>query len=218
MEFLNKIADFLLSNSYSTRKKVAYLIFGIMVLWLGDIYFGFSEGYRINQKIERLDKIEKIKRDYQLSDTVKQQLDQLELSLFSERRIYDFLPFSESDNKSLASDSISTTHIIKTKPSANIIDPFWHIISSSFFFVLLAMMVPLAVFSEFNLNTLLGALFAEVLFVLLILFYSYALALIPIISPDAIWLNYGINFVIHLITVIPVYRAITKPKSLRKNK
>lgn len=213
MEWFDKILNFFVSSTHSFGKKAAFGLIILAGLWFSDWYTGFTKWYRIERKLEQIDKLEKIKKDYTLNDTIKIELYALEKEILEERRILDldYLPFLGPENTSTSSDTTYTIPNATKNPNTNIRNPYLHIVSSSFTFLLMFLTLPLTIFStKVSGNTILGLIAVEIILIFLIFIYSYSFGLIPIISKDNIWINYILNFILHWLSIILFAVLVTK--------
>jgi heme/copper-type cytochrome/quinol oxidase subunit 4 len=96
----------------------------------------------------------------------------------------------------------------------------WHTISSSFLFIIVLLILPFIPFTQKKIdwNLILGVIILMIPIAGLIWLYQFLLGLIPVIL-DKPWINYILNFVIHifsLLLIIGFFVSISQKKDNKK--
>ncbi len=195
---VEKLWDYLTNSANQTFGKLALIIFGIAALLSVDYFFRFSDSYIAEKKIEQIGKIQEIIKQDSLRVESKNELIRIENQVIARQGFWDFLTSliqsTTSSPKQKITAPIATKPIIKDHLSKTPqISLFWHIVSSSWPFILLIMIVPFTPFvpSGQDKITFTAVIAIEIVFILLSAFYSFILRFIPIFE-NTFW-NYALN-------------------------
>jgi len=106
--------NFLKDKTLSFSKK-SLILFGILLLIFAiDILFGFSFNYSINQRLTQIEKIENLKQNYNLNDTLLSELNIIEKKLITRFDYVKMLHFNEKKSKIDTETCIDTFVVLKT--------------------------------------------------------------------------------------------------------
>jgi hypothetical protein len=233
MSFINEIFDFLRDKTLTFSKKSLIIVGIIILVFLIDWLFGISFNYSINQKINQIEKIENIKINYALTDSLLGELNSLETKIINRIDYVKLVHFHDFKSKNQANRALVTIDTFKVKrdstqilhkvgPTPTVITNtpiqrnwIWDLITSTFFYliaILFLIILPFTQKSDFF-TTLLGS-FIVIVAIGLVCWLSYWIfSNIPtIIKP---WINYIINAIVHVAIVVIIayiYNALTEKK------
>ena len=188
------------SRSWTFRAAAGISIIGFLILT--DITLNFTYNISINNKIDQLEKIQTIKRDYK-SDSLKlRKIILLENKIINKEHYTEFLSrnLSNISFKPYIKDQKVNQSITDTKTTTKPIRSlFWMVLSSN---ILLAIILPFLILlpiynKESRTGTGILGWFASLIMIAaigtLITWIAYQ---IPLILDNPIW-NYVLNFLIH---------------------
>lgn len=239
MSYIDGIFDFLRDKTLTFSKKFL-IIFGIVLLVLiFDWLFGISFNYSINQRINQIEKIENMKLNFSLNDTVLSELNRLETKIidrFDYVKLIHFQEFKFKDKTIITSDTFNTLHKhnlitkkdtlqkfpnskITTTVSKRKVFPrnwIWDLVSSTFIYliiILFLIILPFTQKSEF-LTTLLGSIILIIAIGLFCWLIYWIFSNIPtIIRP---WINYTINAIVQIVIVIIIALIFSQQSKKKK--
>ncbi len=197
------------SKSWTFRAAAGISIIGFLILT--DITLNFTYNLHTNNKINQLEKIQKIKKDYQ-SDSLKlQKIVVLENKILNKEHYTEFLsrnlsnisfrPNNTDQNITQSENEIITTN----KPIRSV---FWMVLSSNY---LLIIILPFLIFLPiYNKQTrtgtgILGWFASLVMFGAIGSLVTWISYQIPIFWNNPIW-NYILNFSIHTLFLILIIK------------
>jgi hypothetical protein len=233
MSFINEIFDFLRDKTLTFNKK-SLIIVGIFILVFSiDWLFGISFNYSINQKINQIEKIENIKINYSLTDSLLGELNRLETKIINRIdyvklvHFHDFKSKNQStrapviiDTLKVKQDSTQILHKVRPTPTVTMNKPIhrnwiWDLITSTFIYmivILFLIILPFTQKSDFF-TTLLGSVIVIIAIGLVCWLSYWVFSNIPtIIKP---WVNYIINSIVHVTIVVIIayiYNTLTEKK------
>jgi len=219
MTIIDKIINVIFDKSKSIGLRSWVVFFSLIALFTVDYIVNFTYDIHVSYKLETLEKINNLKKEYKNDSLYTIQLANLETEYKDRKHYYDyahdysrrFLNFStslfKSDNKEIIKSQIKKATTI-TKTNNPIRSNFWMFVSSNFFFILLTLFIFITPIFSKELNTkesLLGLFIVFVIVICAMLFANWTAYLIPILFNNSIW-NYILNFVIHstIITIISI--------------
>lgn len=187
---LEEIIKYFLSFFKRQDGKRSYLGFGILItlILITNYFFGFSDQYKFEKKIENLKSIENLLADKKLDKNVAKYLKNKRNEIITE------IKFNENE-----------IYLTSQKEVKYFLDfrkfPLLHYLSSSWLFILLTIYFPISLSRR---NTVLpGTFFASRLLTIsvmsltvyvLSIIYASLLELVPIFSYKNLWINYVFNF------------------------
>ena len=209
-KILDRVIRFFENKSIHFGLRTSLFIISIFVLFVSDYYFDFTYDIHLNNKIEKLESINRLKKIYE-SDSLKlTELTELENRIYKRKHYSDRLRnldlnqiniFKKSETTEIKSPVIKNDKTIINKPIRSV---FWMVISSNYTFaIMLPVLILLPLFSKDarKKNAIVGwiaALIVIGIFGAITTWISYQ---IPLISENPTW-NYVINFIIHTIFLI----------------
>ena len=232
MDIFRDIIRFFTTKEFSFKSKLFGIIVVILAVFLIDDLLGFSFYYSNNQKIDHLTNIENLKNDCADNAELLIVLDDVEKKIINRKNVFEnFFDLFKSDKIDLKQPEIvvrvdtvyieikdtiiNTIEIIPTitEKQNEIRDniatdkksrsQLWHTISSSFLLILILLILPFIPFTQKKIdwNLILGVIILMIPIAGLIWLYQFLLGLIPVIF-DKPWINYILNFVIHIFSLL----------------
>ncbi len=193
---------------------VAYFIIGVTILICLNDITRFTYTYRTNNKVEILNKYEKLLGDTTLSADDKLKIRQQRNELINDKSKLAELPIiivnsikSNTDGnktKQVHTENKNTDNpkVIVKKPKRNL---FWHVLTSNLLLCVLLIIMPIIILAyEKKIEMLHIALiiFFEILIGLMIALMSYLTSFIPIFD-NVIW-----NYVLNIVVTVPIWTLI----------
>lgn len=222
MEFIYTIfKDFILNKSKSLGQRFGWFVLIIIGLFFADRITNFTYDVHVNNKINAIEKINQLKKEYKSDSAYITKLNYLENEYKGRNHYYDYCNsfFNSSvifiksifskDKKILEKSKKTKNKIINTN---HIRSDFWMILSSNFFFILACIFIILTMIFGKETNTKDAILGIILIFIILIVIMSVATwtaYLIPVFFNLPL-LNYILNFIIHSAFVILFTRMIIK--------
>jgi hypothetical protein len=213
MEYIIKLFENLIIDSSKTIGQKSWrLLLALLILSSLDCVFNFTYDIHITNKLETLEKINNLKREYKNDSLYTIQLSNLETKYKGRKHYYDyvndyyfrFLNFStslfKSDNKEIIKPQIKKANTITNNP---IRSKFWMFVSSNLNLIILGFIMIITIFvtTENKKTTILGILILLVLNILLMLLVNWLSYFIPIIYGKP-FINYIINFTINILIIV----------------
>lgn len=210
MDFLGKFTDYFLDNNKRFTDKLSLFVLIAIGFFSIDYFFRFSDSYITKNKIEQIEKIERLLAQDTIRAETKKDLVSIENEIISRKSLWtqigtysSFFSF-ESLNSILPTKSDTQTDINQpTKKSIASIDTrsaFFHNLTSGWIFWLMIIITPfIFIGNKLNGNAIIGALFMDFMCVLLAYLFAYWFAFIPIIWTPII--NYILNALLCLIII-----------------
>lgn len=231
---ISHILNFFTDKTRSIGSKSLFFIAVIFCFFAFDYFTGLTFYISTNSKLNQIETIERIKRDNPNDSKLSEELNKIELEILNRKSIRDYFSFFDFSNlnfiKSDSPESLDSLKRLRALPdTSNAIEQkskikevsseqvsgrrsnFVHILTSSYSFVILLVMIPFAFFAEKtrNRNYIVGVLFATMFILVLIWFFSYLFSLIPLLKYP--WVNYLVNFALHSLFLLFIF-AIGKNK------
>ena len=113
MSFLDSIFNFLRDKTLSFSRKSLIIFSVLLFIFFIDLIFGFSFNYSINQRLSQIEKIENLKQNYNLNDTLLSELSVIEHRLLNRLDYVKLIYFRESESENdnnLQCDSLLESH------------------------------------------------------------------------------------------------------------
>jgi hypothetical protein len=229
MEYLFKLIEkILIDKSKTIGQKSWRLLFAILILVSFDCAFNFTYDIHITNKLEKLEKVNNLKKEYKNDSLYMIQLSKLENKYRERKHYYDcasdyyfrFLNFSISlfqyDNNDIIKSQTKNDNTITNNP---IRSKFWMFVSSNLILIILGFMMIITMFvtKENKKATILGVLILLVLNISLMLIFNWLSYFIPIIYGKP-YINYIINFAINLLIIFGFVMLVIKNKNEVYNK
>jgi hypothetical protein len=217
IEGIKNIVELFLDKSKHWTLRAGVFISVIGVLFILDFTLDLSYNYYVSRKIENLEKIQILKKDYSAEALKLKKIQFLEEKIMSKKHYSEFIfpdfsfpdfPFSSLKNSTIAKTKdqnptkIVTPKIKTNKP--NIRSYFWMLLSSNYFFVIVFVVMiflPLTGKEQRTLKSISGWFAGLVVFSLIIIFVTWISFRIPLINNEPIY-NYILNFIIHTIFIV----------------
>lgn len=215
MTIIDKIINVIFDKSKSIGLRSWVVFLSLIALFTVDYIANFTYDIHVSYKLETLEKINNLKKEYKNDSLYAIQLSTLETEYKERTHYYDyahdyynrFLNFSislfKSDNKEIIKSQIKKANTITNNPMRS---NLWMFVSSNFFFILLTLFIFITPIFSKELNTkesLLGLSIVLVIVICAMLFANWTAYFIPILFNNPIW-NYILNFIIHttIITIV----------------
>jgi len=224
MEYIIKLFENLIIDSSKTIGQKSWrILLALFILSSLDCAFNFTYDIHITNKLETLEKINNLKKEYKNDSSYTIQLANLETRYKGRKHYYDylndyyfrFLNFStnlfKSDNKEIDKSQIRNDNTITNNP---IRSKFWMFISSNLILIILAIFMIIAMFvpAENKKATILGILILFILNILLMVLFNWLSYFIPIIYGKPVF-NYIINFGINIFIISAFVVWVIKKKN-----
>jgi len=206
----NSILNFFLDKSRSFGVKTALTISLIGLMFVVDFGLNISYNFSLNNRLSQLERIHKLKANYQ-KDTINfNHLLELEKEVINKKHYSDFLHFNTKAQKKVINiNTIDKNRINSKDVQYPPISTFWMVLSSSYgLLILMGVLLALPIFpnQKYEKNYFFGWLALNILWGSLIVLITLIAFQIPIIQNNPIynyWLNFGIHtFFIFILLVI----------------
>jgi len=204
-KLLDRILKFFENKAISFSKRTSIFIISVFVLIACDYFFDFSYDHHLNNKIEKLESINNIKKIYK-SDSLKlAELTELENRIFKRTHYSDRLRnldlsqiniLRKSDTTEIISPVIKNDSTTINKPIRSF---FWMVLTSGYFFIILIItliILPFRGYPHNELKNVLGSIAGIIIFIGVIGFLTWVAYTIPIISSNHPYLNYILNAIL----------------------
>lgn len=217
IEGIKNIVELFLDKSKHWTLRAGVFISVIGVLFILDFTLDLSYNYYVSRKLENLEKIQILKKDYSTDDLKLKKILFLEEKIMSKKHYSEFifpdLSFPDFSFSSLKNSTIAKTTdqnptkivIPKTKTNnPNIRSYFWMLISSNYLFVIvfvIMIFLPLTGKEQRTVKSISGWFAGLVVFSLIIIFVTWISFRIPLINNEPIY-NYILNFIIHTLFIV----------------
>lgn len=217
IEGIKNIVELFLDKSKHWTLRAGVFISVIGVLFILDFTLDLSYNYYVSRKLENLEKIQILKKDYSTDDLKLKKILFLEEKIMSKKHYSEFifpdLSFPDFSFSSLKNSTIAKTTdqnptkivIPKTKTNnPKIRSYFWMLISSNYLFVIvfvIMIFLPLTGKEQRTLKSISGWFAGLVVFSLIIIFVTWISFRIPLINNEPIY-NYILNFIIHTLFIV----------------
>lgn len=190
MDPFSPIIHFLTDSSKGLSSKALLAISIVFILLVTDNVFGFSYHRNIEKKIYQIKEINSILKDSSYSLTVKSKITELQEEILSRKNIME-------QTKTFLS-KFPWLKIKKSTVSPNLKNPTLHFISSSWFFILIILALPVYAIMEKKTSwdrILITTIITIITIFIFAILWSNILSLIPNIFGLA-WINYILNALI----------------------
>lgn len=217
IEGIKNIVELFLDKSKHWTLRAGVFISVIGVLFILDFTLDLSYNYYVSRKLENLEKIQILKKDYSTDALKINKILVLEEKIMNKKHYTEFifpdLSFPDFSFISLKNSTITKTTdenptkivIPKTKTTKpNIRSYFYMLISSNYLFVVVFVVMiflPLTGKEQRTLKSISGWFAGLVVFSLIIIFVTWISFRIPLINNEPIY-NYILNFMIHTIFIV----------------
>ncbi|VBB43662.1 membrane hypothetical protein [uncultured Paludibacter sp.] len=214
MDAIIKIFErLLIDKSKNLGQKSWRLLLVLSILLTTDYFTNFTHHIYVSNKLETLEKISSLKKEYQNDSVFLLQLNSIELKYKESKHYYyyvnyyylRFLNFSKSlfksETKEITKAEIKKDTVITNKP---IRSSLWMFISSNLFFIILTVIIlflPLFSKEMRKKESILGLFIFLIIFALIMSFTTWTSYKIPIIY-DTPKYNYILNFIIHITFIV----------------
>lgn len=219
-DIFKHFVDLIKDKTTSWGFKTALFVCIIALIFATDYYLGFSRNYHLNNKLEQIDKINKIKTTYQIDSATLFQLNKMEQIVLNQKH-YSFrlsrLFLNDSIN-SETSEIIAQNNPANNKPTTITKKPirslFWMTLTSNYLFVFLfpfLLFLPLYSKNGRKGNAIVGWFASLIMIGFVITIITWISYQIPLISNNPIW-NYILNFSIHTLFLILLIKLVNNDK------
>ncbi|PIV92740.1 MAG: hypothetical protein COW44_13165 [Flavobacteriaceae bacterium CG17_big_fil_post_rev_8_21_14_2_50_33_15] len=212
-KILERIFKFFENKSIHFGFKTSIFIISIFVLFACDYYLDFTYDNHLNNKIEKLQSINNLKKIYK-SDSLKlSELTELENRIFKRTHYSDRLRnldlsqiniFKKSDKTEIKRPVIKNDNTTINKPIRSL---FWMIMSSSYFFVftiIIMLILPFTGSVHREIKNILGSIAAIIIIIGIISLITWIAYKIPLIW-NRPYLNYILNFILQSPLIYLIY-------------
>ena len=212
IEGIKNIVELFLDKSKHWTLRAGIFISVIGVLFILDFTLDLSYNYYVSRKLENLEKIQILKKDYTADSLKLKKILFLEEKIISKKHYSEFIfpdfSFSSFKNSTIAKTiDQNPTKIVTPKIKTNkknIRSYFWMLLSSNYLFVIVFVVMiflPLTGKEQRTLKSISGWFAGLVVFSLIIIFVTWISFRIPLINNEPIY-NYILNFLIHTIFIM----------------
>ncbi len=229
MNIVSEILNFLKDGSLSFGKKSLVIIFLLLSVVIINYMFSFSFNYSVNQELNQIEKIAKIRKEYALNDSLNKELGLIEKSIIHKNNIFrrtnQYISINKNDSSSKTSLSKDSIAIIKPTETHHPIQNHkiikernWikYLLTSSYGFLIILILLPLVPF--FNIKDFWQTFLGVIIFIILdlcLLWLNYMLySLIP--DFNELWINYILNLILHTIFIAIIIRISIKTSKTKK--
>ncbi|AMC10282.1 hypothetical protein Lupro_02995 [Lutibacter profundi] len=201
------------SKSWTFRTAAGISIIGFLILT--DITLSFTYNIYINNKIDQLEKIQTLKKDYKYDSLKLKKIVFLENKILNKEHYTEFLSRNLSNisfKSSIKDQNVNqstTDTITTTKPIQSL---FWMVFSSNYLLVLISpFLILLPVYNRESRTGagILGWFASLVMIVAIVTLITWISYQIPLIWHNPIW-NYILNFLIHTLLLILIVKLNKK--------
>jgi fluoride ion exporter CrcB/FEX len=206
--------DLIKDKTTSWGFKTALFISVIGLIFVADFYLGFSYNYHLNNKIEQLESISNLKKNYQNDSLIFVGLSKMERKVFYKKHYSDELSrlFFKDSMKYETSKIIDQNNPANNKPTTITKKPirsiYWMTFTSNYLFVIiLPFLIFLPLYSKDGRksNAIVGWFASLIMFGIFGAITTWIAYQIPIIWNNPIW-NYSLNFLIHTLFWVMVVK------------
>jgi hypothetical protein len=204
-KILDRVFKFFENKSIHFGLRTSIFIISIFVLTTCDYYFNFSYDYYLNNKIEKLESIDNLKKIYKTDSLKLAEMTELENRIFKRTHYSDRLRnldlnqiniFKKSDTTEIKSPVIENENTTIKKPIRSL---FWMVLTSNYFFIILIIgliTMPFTGSVHRELKNVLGAIAAIIILIGVIYLITWIAYKIPLLW-NRPYLNYILNLLIH---------------------
>lgn len=180
-----------------------------------DRMFKFSDNYITSQKLEQVEKIEKLIESGKVDSTVKRQLRTIELAVLQRQTAWGYLSSQLAALKAKIVSSGSNSEASSTG-SGDGRSFFWHTISSSWLLIIIIVIMPIVILiqNKVDLSTIAAVVFAILATIPFIFGFSALFAQVPILFGKPV-LNYILNAVLHFFILFIIVKLVEASKKRR---
>jgi hypothetical protein len=211
-EYIKNIFEILFDESKTTRHKISLFFLTIFLLVITDLCFHITYNIHINNKLNIIERIDKIKNIYAKDTILLMKITSIENSIMKQKHYTEVL--SSVINKGIViqngKSKVDVYSKIKNERSF-----FLMIISSNYLLLIIlpfVIILPLFDLKNSNLYTFVGWFSAIMILIIIILFTTFTAYLIPQLFTNPFW-NYLLNFTIHTTFWILLYKLLKKTKN-----
>lgn len=225
IEGIKNIIELFLDKSKHWTLRAGVFISIIGVLFILDFTLDLSYNYYVSRKLENLEKIQILKKDYSNDSLKLRKIFFLEEKILNKKHYSEFIfpdfsfpDFSSNSIKKSRSPQITdqkATKIVTPKIITNkssIRSYYWMLLSSNYLFVIVfafLIFLPLYGKEQRTLKSISGWFASLISFSLIIIFITWISFRIPLIYNEPIY-NYILNFIIHTIFIIAIAKNNAK--------
>ena len=204
-KLIERILKFFENKSIHFGLRTSLFIISIFVLTTCDYYFNFSYDIHLNNKIEKLESIDNLKKIYKTDSLKLSELTELENRIFKRTHYSDrlrnldlsqFKILKKSDTTEIKNPVIKNDNTTINKPIRSL---FWMVLTSGYFFIILIIGLVILPFSGYphnELKNVLGAIAAIIILIGVVSFLTWVAYRIPLIW-NRPYLNYILNAILH---------------------
>lgn len=144
MEYIDRFLDYVSDNSRHITVRAAVVVLTLLLLVVLDNIFAFSYNYTIDRRISNARNITELLKDNTLPDASRKELEILRQEVLSHQTVMNHF---DSFLKNISSTSQSKRKITAPINAEPIRNDLWHLVSSSAFWILFALIgTPLILF------------------------------------------------------------------------
>lgn len=231
MNIINDFINFLGDKSLTLSKKTILIVSIVFIVVVVDFWFGFSFNYSLNQRLNQIEKIELIKSNFNLPDSLNNQLGDIEFKIIYKKDYLNFLlwNFNKINNgKSLNTNKVepdTSSMIGSTQDSTSIRESptiksksetyskrkfFLDLVSSSYIFLLILIILPFIPLTQKEniANSYIGVIVIMIVIIGFTIVNYLLYSLIPTLSKP--WINYLFNAILHFSIVYSIIKLISR--------
>tara|TARA_Y100000385_G_scaffold59597_1_gene57714 strand:- start:127 stop:798 length:672 start_codon:yes stop_codon:yes gene_type:complete len=217
-KLLQLIINFFQNKSIHFGLRTSLFIISIFLLSICDYHLNFTYDIHLNNKIEKLESINNLKKIYRTDSLKFLKMTELENQVYKRRHYLDRFRnlnlnqiniFKKSDTPKIKKPVINTDNTIYNKQTRSL---FWMILTSSYFLIGLIIVLIIMPFTSYvhrQSNNIIGNIALIILIFGIIYLLTWIAYKIPLIL-DKPYLNYVLNFLIHSYIIYLIFFRLNK--------
>jgi len=217
-KLLQLIINFFQNKSIHFGLRTSLFIISIFLLSICDYHLNFTYDIHLNNKIEKLESINNLKKIYRTDSLKFLKMTELENQVYKRRHYLDRFRnlnlnqiniFKKSDKPKIKKPVINTDNTIYNKQTRSL---FWMISTSSYFLIGLIIVLIIMPFTSYvhrQSNNIIGNIALIILIFGIIYLLTWIAYKIPL-KLDKPYLNYVLNFLIHSYIIYLIFFRLNK--------
>jgi hypothetical protein len=219
MIFFDKLTDFVFDERKKISSKAAIILLSLLGLLFIDNLIGFSHNYKLNNKIDHIQKLNALILDSKTDKSTKIYLIKLRNETLNRKNILEiFSEYVKSSPSDKTNINRPKNDNITSNLTAESINTFFHLTSSILFYLLAILMIPFIFFldrnSSFPQRIAMGLMLC-LMFAGIGIFLYWLCSLIPKIWNESWIINYIINVLIQVFFMYALFKFVPKTASYK---
>lgn len=208
---VGNILNFFSDTNKSLSSRVGTVIISVTLLFCIDSITGLTYNFQLNNKLNQLEKLSKLKDIYSANDKKIKRIESIEFKILSKQHYSELVSswFSSKTHRTIENDKKPN----KAKATNSMLNKNWMVFSSSYSLVILLPFLILTLFMPSNwkdVNFIIGWFAGSIIIVGIIALITLIAYQIPIINKEKPFINYIINALIHTVFLVPFVNFINK--------